>query len=102
MMKKVQTKYSIDKIGTNLVRSSLPALQLSIQKKSNLHTSTESVYTQQNSLFLLMRALWIVRQCIEGQLGLFKVHRHSVKHSLFMADGKSLNFCLIHTVDSIS
>ena len=45
-MKKVQVKYSIDNIGTDLVGSSFHTLQLSIQKKSNLHTSTKSVYTQ--------------------------------------------------------
>ena len=101
-MKKVQVKYSIDNIGTDLVGSSFHALQLSVWKKSNLHTSTKSVYTQWNSLFSLTRALWIVKQHIEGQLGLFMVCRHNIKLSLFVADGKSLSFFLIHSVDSVS
>ena len=101
-MKKVRTKHSVGNVAIVTWWSSFYALQLSIRKKRGSHTSTESAYTRQNSLFLLMRAPWIVEQHIEGQLGLFVVHRHSVKLSLFVADGKSLNFCQIHSVDSIS
>jgi len=64
----------------------LSCMQLNIQQKSSSTTSTESVNTQLNNLFLLIRAQLIVEWHIKGALGLFMGRQHNTRPFLCVGD----------------